>query len=115
MTLARQREGRVIASQSGFRPRSMWTYCEPQKDKPVHDARTRPLEASRAYRALVPRNNERGMQCRGQGCRHQNPPAYAQPGKAGGRQAKWANPNPKAGAGRSSAAVKACKNFKQVQ
>ncbi len=57
-------------------------------------------------------NNERGRQCRGQGCRHQNAAAHAQPTKGGGRQAKWSNPNPKS-SGVASSAKKSRKNFKQ--
>ena len=68
-----------------------------------------------AWRRLVPRNNERGVQCHGQGKRHQNPPMRVQP-KGDKRQAKWSNPNPKASSGgASSAATKARKNFKAVQ
>ena len=116
LTLARQREGRVISRDSGFRPRSEWVHCEPQKEKVVHDARPRPLNATRNQRALVPRNNERGLQCHGQGKRHQNPAAHVQPRQAAGRrQAKWSNPNPKShGGATASAAARARRNFKSA-
>ena len=59
-------------------------------------------------------NRERGVQCFGQGCRHQNPPARAQPKRGGGKQAKWSNPNP-ARSSAATAAKKARKNFKAVK
>ena len=116
--LAKQREGREVATgRKGFRSRSEWVdFEQPKPEKQAYNARREvPLEAAREQRRLVPRNNERGVQCHGQGKRHQNPPMRVQP-KGGKRQAKWSNPNPKASSGgASSAATKARKNFKAVQ
>mmetsp|Transcript_26323 Transcript_26323/g.70248 ORF Transcript_26323/g.70248 Transcript_26323/m.70248 type:complete len:242 (+) Transcript_26323:37-762(+) len=114
-TLARQREGRAItAAGRGFRPRSEWVeLLEAKKETPRYETRRAPLEAARVRQALFPRNNERGVQCHGQGKRHQNPAAHVQPSmRTGGRQAKWSNPNPQRS---RPAAVKAKKNFKAVQ
>ena len=55
---------------------------------------------------MVPRDNERGVHCFGQGRRHQNPPMRAQPKQGSGRQAKWRNPSPKAGTIKTAAAAK---------
>ena len=116
--LAKQREGRVLATgRHGFRPRSEWvSFSAPRPEKQTYNARREvPLDASRAARALVPRNNERGVHCHGQGKRHQNPPMRSQPRSGGGRQAKWSNPNPKASSRPSTAGQQTRKNYKAVQ
>ena len=114
-SLARQREGRVTTKGCGFRPRSEWVeFAPPATAKTSYNVRREvPLSAARDQARLVPRNNERGMHCFGQGKRHQNPPMRAQPKQGGGRQAKWSNPNPKASSG-TAAATKHRKNYKQV-
>jgi len=87
-----------------FRPREERVEAAPAKEKMRYDRQVAPrLRAVKRFE-LKKLNNERGLACRGQGKRHQNPAAHSQPAKSmGGRQAKWSNPNP----GKSK------RNFKQ--
>ena len=90
--LARERGGRALGQH--FRPREDIQAAPAKKEKVCYERRVAPKLRAwySGHRAL---NNERGVACRGQGKRHQNPAAHSQPAKSlGGRQAKWSNPNP---------------------
>ena len=92
--VAKQKEGRLGTSVSGFRPRSEWVeFGEPKTSEVQHARRTAPPRVTNQHRALVPRNFERGHQNQGQGCRHQNAAVRVQPKAAasGARQAKWSS------------------------
>ena len=108
----RQRGRRGVAR---FRPRSEWAQLDARhaQQKVAHDRVAAPTYAT-PKKFVLAANRERGVQCFGQGCRHQNPPARAQPKRGGGKQAKWSNPNP-ARSSAATAAKKARKNFKAVK
>jgi len=108
----RQRGRRGVAH---FRPRSEWAQLDARQAQPkvAYDRVAAPTYAT-PKKFVLAANRERGVQCFGQGCRHQNPPARAQPKRGGGKQAKWSNPNP-ARSSAATAAKKARKNFKAVK
>ena len=97
--------------------RAEWATVDARQteQKVVHDARQTPAYAKPGKFMMVA-NRERGVQCHGQGGRHQNPACRSQPKQGGGRQSKWSNPNPaRSSASASAAAKKARKNHKAVQ
>ena len=104
--LAREKEGRMTSSEpNGFRRHEINDFMEHRKEVASHDRSSKPaLWFNKVgYFDTKRKNNERGAQCRGQGCRHQNAAVHAQ---AGGRNAKWSS---------TTTASKARKNFKSVQ
>ena len=109
--LARQRQGLIAGRASGFMPRDS---TEAKQEK-VHYTRLPKVNLwAGHFDGGHKVNYERGIACQGQGKRHNNPPARAQPKLGGSRQAKWSNPNPAhSGAATQGSAAKSKKNFKQ--
>ena len=108
VVLARQKEGRVTSSSpNGFRRHEMNDFLEHQKEKAAHDRRIAPALWFQkvGYFDTKRKNFERGAQCRGQGCRHQNAAVHSQTG-GGGRNAKWSS---------TTTAAKSRKNYKSVK
>lgn len=103
MSIARQNEGRVIASRTSFRRHEMNDFLEHREEKPAQDRQIAPALRFQkvGYFDTKRKNFERGAQCRGQGCRHQNAAVHSQAGS--GRNAKWSS---------STTAAKARKNHK---
>lgn len=105
--LARQKEGRLIASDgNGFRRHEIHDFMEHRKEKAAYDDRIAPALRFQkvGYFDTKRKNFERGSQVRGQGCRHQNAAVHSQAGS--GRNAKWSS---------SATAAKSRKNYKSVK
>ena len=96
----------MISSGGGFRRHEMNDFAEHRKEKAVYDRHVAPaLWFQKAgYFDTKRQNFERGAQCRGQGCRHQNAAVHTQNG--GGRNAKWSS---------TKTAAKSRKNHKSKQ
>lgn len=96
----------MISSQAnGFRRYEVNDFREHHQEKAQQDRHIAPAQWYQkvGYFDTKRRNFERGAQCRGQGCRHQNAAVHTQQG--GGRNAKWSS---------TATAAKSRKNHKSV-
>ena len=107
-TLARQREGRVQAHGSGFQRHERIDFAEHRKETAARDQKLRAPALwfqKVGYFDTKRKNFERGAQCHGQGCRHQNAAVHSQ-AAGGGRNAKWSS---------TATATKKRKNYKSIK
>ena len=93
----------MISSDSGFRYHVNNDFME-HKEKAEHGRSAQRDHKVSFLVDMKSRNFERGHQCRGQGCRHQNAAVHTQ--KHTGRNAKWSS---------TATAAKSRKNYKSVQ